>query len=251
MSLSSPLAIPNLVCFWDFQESAGEPRVSKGRHCYALREMAGPVERVHGGVFGQYAARLQQGQWFNLPRAECPALNIHGGKVQVSVVAWIRRAQKDHMQCEAISGIWNETAKLRQYCLFLNLGLEQSRHQVCGHISAVGGPTPGEKFCIDAAIGATRIDYEVWHCVAFTYDGAAIKAYLDGRLDARGTRNPYVYPHGIFDGGEQGADFTVGAVNRSDEMGNWFTGTLGGLAVFDRALSAGELACVSPMNVQG
>jgi len=249
MSPSSPLSIPNLLCFWDFQEPAGAPRVSQGPQRYALREMAGPVERVSGGVFGPYAARLKQGQWFNLPRAECPALNLHGANAQVSVVAWIQRAQKDHMQCEAVAGIWNESAKLRQYCLFLNLGLDQSRHQACGHISAVGGPTPGEKFCVDAAIGATQVEFDAWHCVAFTYDGANIKAYLDGRLDARGARNPYVYPHGIFDGGEHGADFTVGAVHRSGEMGNWFTGTLGGLAIFNRALTGDELATASRTNI--
>ena len=234
--------IPNLVCFWDFQEEAGKARVSKGDNGYALREAAGAVERVEGGVFGPHAARLKQGQWFNLPRAECPALNVHGPKAQVSVVAWIKRAKKDHVQCEAIAGMWNETDKLRQYCLFLNLGLDKSRDQVCGHISAVGGPTAGNKYCIDAAIGATKVAYDAWHCVAFTYDGTEIKAYLEGKLEPRPGRKPYAYPNGIFDGGDKGADFTVGAVHRSGEMGNWFTGTLGGLAVYNRALTEPELA---------
>ena len=58
-----------------------------------------------------------------------------------------------------------------------------------------------------------------------------------GRLDERPGRNPYPYPGGIFDGGPAGADFTVGAVHRGVEMGNFFAGLLGGLAVYQRALS--------------
>ena len=54
--------------------------------------------------------------------------------------------------------------------------------------------------------------------------------------------NPYEYPGGLLDGGENGSDFTVGAVHRSGEMGNWYVGLIGGLAVFNRALSDEEMA---------
>ncbi|WP_391572362.1 hypothetical protein [Cohnella sp.] len=46
----------------------------------------------------------------------------------------------------------------------------------------------------------------------------------------------------MFDGGPTGADFTVGAVDRSGEMGNFYAGQLGGLAVFNRALNEREIA---------
>jgi hypothetical protein len=46
---------------------------------------------------------------------------------------------------------------------------------------------------------------------------------------------------GLFDGGPDGSDFTVGGVSRSGEMGNWFQGQIGGLAVYSRALSASEM----------
>lgn len=92
-----------------------------------------------------------------------------------------------------------------------------------------------------SAIGATPVPYQEWTYVAFTYDGNFAKVYIDGKLDARLALNPFPYFHGLFDGGENGSDFTVGAVHRSGEMGNFFAGSLGGLAVFQDALSEEEL----------
>ena len=39
-------------------------------------------------------------------------------------------------------------------------------------------------------------------------------SYLDGRLDYRDKYNPFEYREGLFDGGVDGSDFTVGAVDR-------------------------------------
>jgi hypothetical protein len=77
--------------------------------------------------------------------------------------------------------------------------------------------------------------------MAMTYDGRASRVYVDGRLDAMQHYNPFPYAEGIFDGGADGADFTVGAVHRGGAWGNFFAGHLGGLAVFDRALSDMEM----------
>jgi hypothetical protein len=94
---------------------------------------------------------------------------------------------------------------------------------------------------MDASIGTTPVRYNEWNFVAMTYDGAWIKSYIDGKLDNRPGLNPYAYPEGISEGGEGGSDFTVGAVHRSNEMGNFFVGQLGGLAVFNRALTEKEI----------
>jgi len=233
--------IPGLVCCWDFQEPTGAPRQSRGGHAYALQERNGPIERVADGVFGPFAARLNEGQWLVAPRTNCPALDLHGPAAQVTVVAWLKWNPQLRRGCEAVAGVWNETEKQRQYCLFLNLGIHNSRNQVCGHVSAIGGPTPGYRYCMDAAIGTNVVPRGVWQCVGFTYDGEFARAYLNGELDARPGLNPYRYAGGLFDGGPMGADFTVGGVSRSGEMGNWFAGTLGGLAVFQRALSDAEM----------
>lgn len=238
---------PGLVAFWDFQESAGQARVSRGPHAYRLRESAGSVARVEGGVFGPFAADLKRGDYFFIPRAECPALNICGPGAQVSVVAWLQRHRKREVQCEAVAGMWHETSKRRQYGLFLDLRIHQAGDNVAGHVSATGGPTPGYPWCMDAAIGAGYLTYFDWHCAAFTYNGHFIRAWLDGRLETRVGFNPFAYPHGIFDGGPDGADFTVGGVHRSGEMGNWFVGHLGGLAVYSRGLEADEIAALAAL----
>ncbi|MBC8102706.1 MAG: LamG domain-containing protein [Cytophagales bacterium] len=257
--LRNPSDIPGLVSFWDFQEAAGQDRVARAGKPYRLREVSGPVERVEDGVFGPYAARFTRESEGSLavPRAECPDLDRHGPDAQVSIVAWIKREPTppdEQWRCQAVAGMWNEHG-LRQYCLFLNLRIHESAEQVGSHISRVGGATPGFKYCMDAAIGASPVPFGVWQCVAITYDGTDARAYLNGRLDERGDRNPYRYEGGIFDGGPGGADFTVGAVARPqwvDEqfvahgsvVSNRFLGLLGGLAVYDRALSDTELAAV-------
>jgi len=45
--------------------------------------------------------------------------------------------------------------------------------------------------------------------------------------------------------GNNGSDFTVGAVLLKSGMGNFFVGLIGGLAVFHRALSEEEIRNLS------
>lgn len=239
-----------LISFWDFQEADGEEYAAKGPYPYRLRAMNGAVGRADDGLFGRFAARLSDGGWLSVPRRDCPALNIHGPEAKLTVAAWLRRAEIKSSGCEFVAGIWNETNRKRQYGLFLNLRIWDSAEQVCGHVSAAGGPTPGYKYCMTSSIGATPVSKGEWHFVAFTYDGAESRAYLDGRLDRRETWNPYAYPDGLFDGGEDGADFTVGAVDRSGEIGNFYNGLLGGLAVFNRALSGDEIESLHRLTVR-
>ncbi|MEX0882329.1 MAG: hypothetical protein WDZ72_02540 [Cyclobacteriaceae bacterium] len=52
------------------------------------------------------------------------------------------------------------------------------------------------------------------------------------------SKNPYYFPEGI---GDNGSDFTVGAVVLSRGMGNFFNGLIGGLAVYNRVLEDREI----------
>lgn len=238
----TPETFPGLVAWWDMQ-GQGPQRPTRAGETYVLEEMAGPVARVEdpGAPFGAYAAQLDEGQWLRVPRAACPRLDIHGPSGHLTVVAWIKRAAVAKRHCEFIAGQWNETGMGRQYGLFLDIAVWGGNDQVCGHISNVGGPTPGYRYCMDGAIGATAVTHDEWCCVAMSYDGTHGYAWLDGVLDVRPGVNPYLLPGGLHDGGAGGSDFTVGGVDRSGEMGNWFTGLLGGLAVYDRCLGPAEM----------
>lgn len=244
--------LDGLVAFWDFREEAGQPRVSRGPHALALQERNGPVARADTGVFGPHSAQIKRGQWFIIERKDIGPLDLHGKDAQVSVVAWVRRA--DTAAWQAIAGVWDETRKKRQYCLFLNAPRgtradEMVRYplanRIHGHVSAIGGPTPGNAFCITYSSGTTEIPLREWRCLAMTYDGKASRVYVDGRLDAMEQYNPFPYPDGLFEGGPDGADFTVGAVHRSNEWGNFFGGQIGGLAVFRRALGEAEMQALA------
>jgi hypothetical protein len=256
---SASIDLPGLIAFWDFQEEAGNERVASAGKPYRLREVKGTVARADEGFFGPYSARFARNSSGSLaiPRAACPALNLHGPKAQVTLITWIKRdptVPGEEGLCQAVAGMWNEHGK-RQYCLFLNLRIHASAEQVGAHISSIGGATPGFKYCMDAAIGATPVRSGSWQCAAITYDGTFARAYLNGALDHRGDRNPYRYEGGIFDAGPAGADFTVGAVQRPEHvdehrvphgsvLANRYLGLLGGLAVYNRALSDAEIATI-------
>ncbi len=248
---------PGLLAFWDFHEAPGEARVSGAGEAYRLRECGGPILRVNEGPFGS-AARIATGQYFLLPREELGALDIHGPKAEVSVVAWVKRLGAANWQ--AVAGVWDESVDTRQYCLFLNAYSETScrtmqrtpcANRVHAHISSVGGPTPGAPFCLTYATGASEVLPGRWACLAFTYDAKEIRVYVDGRLDAQFETNPFPYAEGIFDGGPAGAPLSVGANSVRGQMENFFDGLFGGLAIFGRALQPDEVAGLSAARRQG
>jgi hypothetical protein len=260
-----PRKLPGLICFWDFQEAAGTPRRAQGPHRYALEERNGPIERIHGGVWGPYSAQIKRGQWFRIQRRDCPALNLHGPGVQYTILAWLKRMEDYRWQY--VAGVWDEKNAARQYALFISGSLKTSwrtlrrepvDHRVHAYASAEGGGTPPSGICLTYSTGATNLEKDRWYFLAAAYDQQDLRAYVDGRLDALEDHNPYHYPgKPIFDGGATGADFTVGqravpgwssypegkflSVNKKvGPLG--FDGILSALAVYDRALSAAEVA---------
>jgi len=242
------LNTPGLLCFWDFDSQ--NPLVSKGKYEYTLQNGHSPVSIEAEGPVSGNSIRIEEGQYLFIPRSECAGLNLHGKDAQVTVLAWVKRQPKSYVQCEAIAGMWNETQKKRQYCLFLNIQLYDSANQVSGHVSGVGGPTPGERWCVDVSIGNTVINYNEWTFAGFTYDGKQARSYVNGSFDAREGRNPYNYELGLFDGGDDGSDFTVGAVHRAGEMGNNFVGKIGGIALFNRSLTEDEIRTIYQINLR-
>ena len=244
------LQTPGLVAFWDFHQPAGQLRVSAVDPVHALEEMNGPIARVDDGPFGS-AIRIKAGQWLRIPRQKLGKLDIHGPVAAVTVAAWIKRERKDPWQ--AIAGVWDESRRKRQYCLFLSAAAKTdfrtmtrtpSRDLFQGHVSAVGGPTPGNEVCITYASSGSPVPFDAWQCLVLTYDGKEVRLYRNGQFDAADGANPFPYADGLFDGGAEGADFTVGSVSVKNKPGNFFGGRIGGLAIFNRALSAKEVAAL-------
>jgi hypothetical protein len=155
--------------------------------------------------------------------------------------------------------MWNEyeDGGRRQYGLFVSLPFYNGKDQVCGHISKTGKPTPPFPYSIDYSASRQKVPANEWCCVAFTYDGKYIKSYLNGKFEQRDpelinntkgyegypdglvqSKNPYYFPYGM---GNNGSDFTIGAVLLKSGMGNSFKGLIGGLCVFNRALTESEI----------
>lgn len=245
---------PGLVAVWDFREPEGEPR--KANDLFPLQEMGGPVKRIAEGPLSGYSALFENGTYLSLPHADTGKLNLHGRGQGVTVVAWVKWQGGTGF----VGGMWNESTSggKRQYGLFVSLPYYNGDSQVCGHISRTGKPTPPFPYSIDYSASEQLVPKNEWVCVAFTYDGRQIKSFLNGTYRERPaeliqhtkgfegypqgitqSKNPYTFPDGM---GDNGSDFTVGAVLLSRGMGNFFKGQIGGLCVFDRALTEKELA---------
>jgi len=279
--ISPLLKIPDLITFWSFQEPAGTSRRSTGRFQYELTEMNGPIERANDGVFGPYCADLEWGQWFRIPRASCPGLDLHGEGQQVTMVAWIKR-ESDRLW-QFIAGVWDEgdkgfigqprgegpRAPARQYAMFISGAWQNdytsyertaARDQAMGYVSSHGGATPGATAAFDYATGKTRLKTDRWYMLAYTYDGKWISVYVDGELDSNGNYNPFSFDGPIHDGRRGGADFTVAQRDHPHwphypegvaDFEEGFDGRIGGLAVYDRALSSDEIRSLYDSTKKG
>jgi len=223
--------------------------------------MNGTLPRISEGPLSGYSAQFGNKAYLCLPNSQTGKLNIFGKDQGVTVMAWVKWTGE---QTGFVGGMWNEyqDGGKRQYGLFVSLPHYNGKNQVCGHISQTGRPTPPFPYSIDYSASKQEVTANQWVCIAFTYDGENIKSYLNGRFEAREpelinntkgfdgypngltqSKNPYYFPDGI---GNNGSDFTVGAVLLKAGMGNFFKGQIGGVAVFSRALTEEELIQFNP-----
>ncbi len=256
MLKSKLTAIKGLVALWDFKELPGNDRQAEGRGKFPLMEFNGPISRVDEGPLSGYSIRLNGDQYLSLGNDKTDELNIYGKDAQVTVIAWIKWTGE---QTGFIGGMWNEYQEggKRQYGLFVSLPHYNGANQVCGHISYTGKATAPFPYSIDYSASKQVVPVDKWSWVAFTYDGQYIKSYLNGEFEERPpelinntkgfdgypdgliqSKNPYYFPNGM---NNNESDFTVGAVLLKRGMGNYFKGLIGGIVVYNRALSENEL----------
>lgn len=246
---------PGLVALWDFKEKEGHKRKAVGMGKFPLKEENGKLPRIDEGPLSGYSAKFGNKAFLKLKNEKTGALNIFGENQGVTVIAWVKWEGNTGF----VGGMWNEYqgGGKRQYGLFVSLPHYNGAEQVCGHISKTGKPTPPFPYSIDYSASKQVVAKNVWQCVAFTYNGKYIKSFLNGEFQTREpelinhtkgfecypdgliqSKNPYYFPDGM---GNNGSDFTVGAVLLKSGMGNFFNGLIGGLAVFNRALNEEEI----------
>jgi hypothetical protein len=247
--------IDGLVAYWDFPEKGGEPKQSKGRFVGSLTEYGKhPIHVVDEGPLSGRSILLDGTNYLSIPYKDTGDLNLKTNAV--TVIAWVKWTGE---QTGFVGGMWNEhqDGGKRQYGLFISLPHYNGKDQVCGHISKTGKPTPPFPYSIDYSASKQTVPYNEWVCIAFTYDGEHIKSYQNGKFEPREpelidhtkgfegypdglvqSKNPYYFPDGM---GNNGSDFTVGAVLLRNGMGNFFKGQIGGLAIFNRALTEEEM----------
>lgn len=245
---------PHLVAFWNFSDTLGNPSAgsAKGLRLKAFTK----AKLTKGGPLSGNAISLDgKADFWYIPHANSGGLDIKSNAV--TVIAWV----KWNGGTGFVAGKWNEykDGGKRQYGLFVSLPYYNGANQVCGHISKSGGPTPPFPYSIDYSASEQKVQVNEWTCVAFTYDGQYIKSYYNGIFKERQpeliqrtagflkdypqglrqVKNPYFFPEGM---GQNGSDFTVGAVQLKKGMGNFFNGEIAGIAVFDKALSENEMS---------
>ncbi len=249
---------PGLVAFWDFvqREPDGEKRfvahvAANSPTNYPL-DAANYVKDYWGegreatyndfpllgrGPFGE-AIRIRNEKdasfrpFLFVPRSRLhdTPLDIKGDGKSVTVVVWAIRESGNH----ALAGIWHEgtdlkhaatTSKLkiergqRQYALFAGLNKAGS---ACGHVSENGGSSFLNKYALhkcNSVVQSPEVPADSpadvldasWQCFAMTFNHETDEL--------------------------TGGPFTIGRVIHSSRSVG-FTGWIGGVAVFDRALDA-------------
>lgn len=238
-----------LVAFWDFADSLGKPIAGSAKGLQ-LQPFGNTSYTAEGPISGKAIELDGKTTYWRIPNAKTGKLDIKSNAV--TVIAWVQW----YGGTGFVAGSWNEyeDGGKRQYGLFVSLPHYNGDSQVCGHISKNGGPTAPFPYSIDYSASPQKVTPGEWTCVAFTYDGSYIKSYYNGVFLAREpelikhtagflkdqpegivqVKNPYHFTAGM---GNNGADFTIGAVRLRNGMGNFFKGKIGGLAIFDVALN--------------
>ncbi|MCD0488828.1 hypothetical protein LPB86_11340 [Pedobacter sp. MC2016-14] len=249
----------SLVAFWDFSDSTGRPVAGTAKDVQLFAFGQSKFSR-EGPLSGNCIELDGEKDYWAIAHEKSGKLDVKTNAV--TVMAWVKWSGKTGF----VAGKWNEyqDGGKRQYGLFVSLPYYNGAQQVCGHISKNGGATAPFPYSIDYSASPQEVLSDKWACVAFTYDGKYIKSYLNGVFMERKAelikntagffpdkpagikqiKNPYYYPDGI---GNMGSDFTVGAVQLKKGMGNFFKGKIGGLAVFDTALSEEEMGDLAVM----
>lgn len=272
---------PGLVAMWDFQEdpkggNAITSRMGAESVTLIARGTSTVVkDAVDPGPFGP--SLVLDGATVFVKDGEIGGLDVtQNGGTQVTVINWVNDTARSHddtgdgISFRAGSHVEGGPESARQYGSYFDDSayLGWSHGHYSPHISAQDGPSPGYPYLRDFAASARKVFTGVgqgqWHMEAFTYNGAEIIAYIDGLADVwkavqecqplqpgytlRQTvdRNPFFLGKPINNSPTM-KRFSIGAAISGEppfEGVNFTTGRLGGVAVFNRALTAEEIMAI-------
>lgn len=103
---------------------------------------------------------------------------------------------------------------------------------VFGILSDPQGNWVGRLTTTDGQVGVIAPIETGWHHLAVTYDGAAVRLYLDGKLAQEKPLTGVIVA-------EPGTPLVLGGYSN---LNGWFTGGIASVQIYERALSAEELA---------
>jgi hypothetical protein len=220
----------NCMGAW-FMNADGGSETDRSGEGETLSEMGDTVTRsatVPSG-FGGYSRFLLSTATGGLTHADGGSTDFYGADQAISVVAWIRPNVLTSKRYIASKGGISTNLSWR---FFID---GDASDRVSLSISSDGTT-------ISTAVGATTIGAE-WHHVAFVYDDTDVRIYVDGELDSNGASNPLSYTAGLYN---SSANFSLGQAGSY-----YYRGDIDEVAIFDRALSAAEIAEIYASGLTG
>jgi hypothetical protein len=270
-----------LVAAWDFQgdqEGGNTVTARVGPESLTLTARGTKTvvkDAVDRGPFGP--SLVLDGKTVFVKDGDIGALDVtKDGGTQVTVVNWVNDTAGNHddtangIAFRAGSHCEGGVESARQYGSYFDdiMYFGWSHGHYAPHIGAQDGPSPGYPWNRDYAGSArkyfTGVGQGQWHMEAFTYDGEKIIAYVDGLADEwkNVAEPPPIDPNYTLHQTVDRNPFFLGKpINNSPTMKrfsigaaviggppfdgvNFTTGKLGGVAVFNRALSAEEIMAI-------
>lgn len=227
----------NCQGFWPMEDSGNESDEGFNTD-NALTETSGTIPQDTDKKFGQYSRDFEFGDTEYMTHADSLATDINGANQQLSIVAAVNR-ESDSGSFESIVAKYDYGSGDRQYALYV-YGVDDA---VRFNISPDGGTANS-----GVAFGTTSITLGSWFHLAGVYDDTDMRMYVNGSLDTNGSNNPLTYTSGIYNGS---AAVTVGCyLNSGAQIRNW-DGLIDDVAIFDRALTAVEVADIANYGVRG
>jgi len=161
----------------------------------------------------------------------CTNLDINGASAKISMVAWIRN---DIINNAATQRIVFKLATSNIQYGFGIVGTATNVWKGNGFVSADGTTVVN--------ISSTTTNYAsgAWHHITFVSNGVDLRLYVDGVIDC----TPIAHATGIYNGN---ATIYVG----SSASGQYQDGLLDEIAIFNRALSATEIAAIYMYGITG